>query len=121
MNKVVVSASAATHATDDDEAMHTPLGASLDDVSSSDEDSVQNDASLQARKIKKKKKPRNRAPAEMSSKKAVTRYRVVVPNSEVSSIRKRDPRFDTLSGKLNRGHWETAYGFIDDPTFNLLT
>ena len=54
------------------------------------------------------------APAIMSSKQAVTRYRVVVPDSEVSHIRKRDPRFDNLSGKLNRGHWETAYTFIDD-------
>ena len=54
------------------------------------------------------------APAEMSSKRAVSRYRVVVPDSEVSAYRKRDPRFDNLSGKLNRGHWETAYEFIDD-------
>ena len=37
-----------------------------------------------------------------------------VPDSEVAAIRKRDPRFDNLSGKLNRGHWETAYNFIDD-------
>ena len=61
-----------------------------------------------------KKRKKNRAPTEMSSRKAVTRYRVVVPNSEVSRIRKRDPRFDSLSGKLNRGHWETAYSFIDE-------
>ena len=62
----------------------------------------------------KQAKPRNRAPAEMSSKKAVSRYRIVVPDSQTSSLRKRDRRFDTLSGKLNRGHWETAYSFLDE-------
>ena len=104
------------HDDNDDNESHyegSAYGASY--ASSGDEDEDRGGGARQrGSKNTKKKKPRNRAPAEMSSKKAVTRYRVVVPNSEVSSIRKRDPRFDTLSGKLNRGHWETAYGFIDE-------
>ena len=63
---------------------------------------------------KKRKKRKNRsAPTEMSSKKPVGRYRDVVGGT-AAARKSRDPRFDGLCGTLNRGHWETAYSFIDE-------
>ena len=86
-----------------------------DDDDDANDDNEDNNYRYAARKKQKLNNKKSRhAPAEMSSKQAVSRYRVVVPDSEVSAIRKRDPRFDNLSGKLNRGHWETAYNFIDE-------
>ena len=58
----------------------------------------------------KKKKSKNR-PAEMSSKRQVSRYRDVVDGA---GAKFRDPRFDNLSGSINYGHFETAYAFLDE-------
>ena len=62
---------------------------------------------------KKKRLNKNR-PTEMSSKKQVSRYREVVEDSDGMSYHRksRDPRFDSMSGTLNIGHWNTAYSFL---------
>lgn len=52
------------------------------------------------------------APAEMSSKVPVSRFRqVVAPQHKAPA---RDPRFDSLSGVYNPGLYKKAYGFLDD-------
>jgi ribosomal RNA-processing protein 36 len=51
------------------------------------------------------------APAELSSKKAVSRKREVVP---VIKRQFRDPRFETLSGPLDESKTQAAYSFLDD-------
>lgn len=56
------------------------------------------------------KRSKNR-PAEMSSKRPVSRYREVV---EGTKAKFRDPRFDSMSGTLNAGHYETAYKWMDE-------
>lgn len=49
-------------------------------------------------------------PMEMSSKRAVGRLREVV---ELPAQKRRDPRFDQMSGKLNQDLFEKSYGFLD--------
>ncbi|KAJ2955257.1 hypothetical protein NQZ79_g8714 [Umbelopsis isabellina] len=49
-------------------------------------------------------------PMEMSSKRAVTRRREVV---ELPAAKRRDPRFDQMSGKLNQDLFEKSYDFLD--------
>lgn len=56
-----------------------------------------------------KREAKNR-PMEMSSKRAVGRYRDVV---ETAAAKRRDPRFDQMSGKLNQDLFEKSYGFLD--------
>ncbi len=51
------------------------------------------------------------APAEISSKKAVSRKREVVP---VTKREYRDPRFEPLSGPLDEKKLQKAYSFLDD-------
>lgn len=51
------------------------------------------------------------APAEMSSKKAVSRKREVVP---VTKREYRDPRFEPLAGKVDETKVRKAYSFLDD-------
>ncbi|KAG2226779.1 hypothetical protein INT45_005744 [Circinella minor] len=51
------------------------------------------------------------SPMEVSSKKAVSRFREVVPTS---GSKTRDPRFDKLSGQLNQDLFEKSYSFLDD-------
>ncbi|KAI8598040.1 hypothetical protein EDD21DRAFT_309948, partial [Dissophora ornata] len=50
-------------------------------------------------------------PMEIGSKKPVGRYRQVV---EVAATKRRDPRFDGLSGKLDTDLFEKSYSFIKD-------
>ncbi|KAF9583982.1 rRNA biogenesis protein rrp36 [Lunasporangiospora selenospora] len=50
-------------------------------------------------------------PMEIGSKKPVGRFRQVV---EVASAKRRDPRFDTMSGKLDQDLFEKSYGFLND-------
>ncbi|CAM0134841.1 rRNA biogenesis protein rrp36 [Umbelopsis sp. WA50703] len=49
-------------------------------------------------------------PMEMSSKRAVGRRREVV---ELPAAKRRDPRFDQMSGKLNQDLFEKSYDFLD--------
>lgn len=49
-------------------------------------------------------------PMEMTSKRAVTRRREVV---ELPAAKRRDPRFDQMSGKLNQDLFEKSYDFLD--------
>ncbi|CAO3630691.1 unnamed protein product [Cunninghamella blakesleeana] len=51
-------------------------------------------------------------PMEISSKKKVSRFREVVETP--SANKRRDPRFDKLSGKLNQDLFEKSYNFIKD-------
>lgn len=51
------------------------------------------------------------APTEISSKKAVSRKREVVP---VTKREYRDPRFETLSGDVDESKVRRAYSFLDD-------
>ncbi|KAA8572879.1 hypothetical protein EYC84_003444 [Monilinia fructicola] len=51
------------------------------------------------------------APTEISSKKAVSRRREVVP---VKKREIRDPRFEPTNGPVDQGKIERAYSFLDD-------
>lgn len=51
------------------------------------------------------------APTEVTSKRAVPRFRQVV---EVTKDTRRDPRFDALSGELDDNRFRTSYSFIDE-------
>ncbi|KAI4278880.1 MAG: hypothetical protein LQ337_000690 [Flavoplaca oasis] len=51
------------------------------------------------------------APAEMSSKKAVSRKREVIP---IVKRDVRDPRFEPVSGSVNEEKAKKMYGFLDD-------
>jgi ribosomal RNA-processing protein 36 len=51
------------------------------------------------------------APTELSSKKAVSRKRSVVP---IPTIKYRDPRFEALSGPLDTAKVANNYSFLDD-------
>ena len=51
------------------------------------------------------------APAELSTKRAVTRKRQVVG---VPNIQARDPRFSSLSGTLDTNRVQQNYAFLDD-------
>ncbi|KAF9970531.1 rRNA biogenesis protein rrp36 [Actinomortierella ambigua] len=62
------------------------------------------------RKTIAKRDNKNR-PMEVTSKKPVGRFRQVV---EVPAAKRRDPRFDSLSGKLNEDLFERSYGFLKD-------
>ncbi|KAG0252859.1 rRNA biogenesis protein rrp36 [Linnemannia exigua] len=62
------------------------------------------------RKIIEKRADKNR-PMEIGSKKPVGRFRQVV---EVASAKRRDPRFDSLSGKLDNDLFEKSYSFLKD-------
>jgi ribosomal RNA-processing protein 36 len=63
-----------------------------------------------SKRVEKGKRDKN-APAEMSTKRAVSRYRQVLPSEKPKS---RDPRFDDLSGKLNEDLFNRSYGFIKE-------
>ncbi|KAG0336313.1 rRNA biogenesis protein rrp36 [Podila humilis] len=62
------------------------------------------------RKIIERRNDKNK-PMEIGSKKPVGRFRQVV---EVASAKRRDPRFDSLSGKLDNDLFEKSYGFLKD-------
>jgi ribosomal RNA-processing protein 36 len=51
------------------------------------------------------------SPLEVSSKRPVSWKRKVV---EVPAMKRRDPRFETLSGKFNEDLFNKSYGFIKD-------
>ncbi|KAJ8327100.1 rRNA biogenesis protein rrp36 [Batrachochytrium dendrobatidis] len=62
-------------------------------------------------RFKKQKRENKNMPAEITSKRPVTRKRRVV---EVSKKAVRDPRFEAYTGELNEGLFKRSYGFIDD-------
>ncbi|KAI8063347.1 uncharacterized protein B0P05DRAFT_555538 [Gilbertella persicaria] len=57
------------------------------------------------------KRENKHRPMEISSKRAVGRFREVVP---IQAEKRRDPRFDKLSGQLNQDLFEKSYGFLND-------
>ncbi|KAI1320921.1 rRNA biogenesis protein rrp36 [Mortierella claussenii] len=68
------------------------------------------DKERKQRKMVEKRSDKNR-PMEIGSKKPVGRFRQVV---EVASTKRRDPRFDSLSGKLDSDLFEKSYSFLKD-------
>lgn len=54
------------------------------------------------------------APAEISAKTPVSRLRQVIPLGDLNPARKRDPRFDSLSGQFNQGLFEKSYEFLSE-------
>lgn len=66
-------------------------------------------------RIRRKKSDMKRAskhsPMEVSSKRAVGRFREVV---ELNKPKVRDPRFEKLSGHFNQDLFEKSYAFLDD-------
>ena len=75
----------------------------------------ENNEAVERKSGKKNRRDFNRsskhAPAEMSSKKAVSRKREVVP---VTKREYRDPRFEPLAGKVDEARIREAYSFLDD-------
>ncbi|KAI8991596.1 hypothetical protein BDF20DRAFT_845435 [Mycotypha africana] len=67
-----------------------------------------NKVKLSKEEMKRKDKHR---PMEVSSKRAVSRFREVVP---LQAEKRRDPRFDKLSGHFNKDLFEKSYGFLKD-------
>ncbi|KAK9367637.1 hypothetical protein V1509DRAFT_625797 [Lipomyces kononenkoae] len=57
-----------------------------------------------------KKRVSKHAPQEVSAKKPVSRYREVI---EVPKIVRRDPRFESLSGKFDESQFRKNYAFLD--------
>lgn len=57
------------------------------------------------------KRENKHKPMEISSKRAVGRFRNVV---ELQAEKRRDPRFDKLSGQLNQDLFEKSYNFLND-------
>jgi ribosomal RNA-processing protein 36 len=53
----------------------------------------------------------NGSPMEMSTKRAVGRFRQVV---EVEARKGRDPRFDPLCGRLDTNRFEKTYSFLEE-------
>lgn len=89
--------------------------------SSISKDKILNDLKGAAQQIKKPnkikltkeamKRESKHKPMEISSKRAVTRHRAVV---ELPTQKRRDPRFDKLSGQLNQDLFEKSYSFLND-------
>ncbi|CAG8478269.1 12034_t:CDS:2 [Acaulospora morrowiae] len=84
---------------------------SEDSTSESDVDKAEEvEKSEKVGSVKRKSK---RRPVEVSSKKPVSRFRKVVDLP--SNIKKRrDPRFDNLSGKFNEDLFEKSYNFLNE-------
>ncbi|RIA99703.1 hypothetical protein C1645_811052 [Glomus cerebriforme] len=80
-----------------------------EETSSKDDNSEQEEIN-----VKGPKKRRNKhAPMETSSKRPVSRFRQVIEIPK--SIRqRRDPRFDSLSGKFNEDLFEKSYTFLNE-------
>lgn len=64
-----------------------------------------------AEEEKKKKRSSKNHPLEISSRRQVTRFKSVV---EVKKKRLVDPRFDSMSGRLNEDLFAKSYAFLDD-------
>lgn len=71
---------------------------------------IDDDSDDYAERIKKKKRTSKHAPAEMTSKKPVSRKRTVV---SVSKAKARDPRFESLSGPINEERIKKSYAFLE--------
>jgi ribosomal RNA-processing protein 36 len=65
---------------------------------------------VKAKKPEAKERRSKNAPQEVTSKKPVTRRRMIL-NTEVKA---RDPRFDSLTGTYNPALFERSYGFVHD-------
>ncbi|KAF9318021.1 rRNA biogenesis protein rrp36 [Podila horticola] len=73
-------------------------------------EAMNKDKDKKQRKVVERRNDKNK-PMEIGSKKPVGRFRQVV---EVASTKRRDPRFDSLSGKLDTDLFEKSYGFLKD-------
>jgi hypothetical protein len=59
----------------------------------------------------KKRRANKNCPLEITSKRAVGRFRQVV---EVKKRKSHDPRFESMSGKLNEDLFAKSYAFLDE-------
>lgn len=64
-----------------------------------------------AKDVRENSRSSKHRPAEMSSKKAVSRRREVVPTTKRNF---RDPRFEPLSGLVDQSRIRQNYSFLDD-------
>ncbi|CEP07660.1 hypothetical protein [Parasitella parasitica] len=71
---------------------------------------LKKDSRVKLLKQDMKRENKNR-PMEISSKRAVGRHRNVV---QLQAEKRRDPRFDRLSGQLNQDLFEKSYNFLND-------
>ncbi|CAG8441786.1 16645_t:CDS:2 [Acaulospora colombiana] len=88
----------------------------VSDVNDSKDSTSESESSSEVEEVKKVSLTRRRnkhRPLEISSKKPVGRFRRVVDLS--SNVKKRrDPRFDNLSGKFNEDLFEKSYDFLNE-------
>lgn len=68
-------------------------------------------AANDAEEEKNRKRSSKNHPLEISSRRQVTRFKSVV---EVKKKRLVDPRFDSMSGRLNEDLFAKSYAFLDD-------
>lgn len=70
---------------------------------------------IEEEEVEKPKKKKHR-PTEMSSKQRPPRVRDDIAKDLVGvrKAKSRDPRFDSLSGRLNQDLFEKSYGFVQD-------
>jgi ribosomal RNA-processing protein 36 len=83
---------------------------SSDEDSSANEESDEDDEDEDGEPTRKKARSSKHAPTSISSKRAVTRRRTVVPMAK-STVR--DPRFDPLSGPVDYSAIAKKYSFLD--------
>ncbi|TAQ90404.1 hypothetical protein B7494_g1265 [Chlorociboria aeruginascens] len=80
-----------------------------------DDDTWENNEAIERKAGRKDRRDFNRpskhAPTEISSKKAVSRKREVIP---IAKREYRDPRFEPLAGPLDEAKLKKAYSFLDD-------
>ncbi len=76
-----------------------------------DNDEDDDDANGSDGPSRKKRRANKNCPLEITSKRAVGRHREVV---EVKKKKVLDPRFESVSGKLNDDLFAKSYAFLDD-------
>jgi ribosomal RNA-processing protein 36 len=86
-----------------------PSGSEVSDESQNDSDD--SSSADEEETTAKKGRSSKHAPTSMSSKRAVTRRRTVIP---LAKSKIRDPRFDPLSGPLVQTDIEKKYSFLQD-------
>ncbi|PKC14643.1 DUF947-domain-containing protein [Rhizophagus irregularis] len=98
----------------DDNDSESEKSSEEDENTEEETSSEDNNSEINVINAKGSKKRRNKhAPMEMSSKRPVSRFRQIVEIPK-SMKQKRDPRFDSLSGKFNEDLYEKTYSFLNE-------
>ncbi|KAK9359775.1 hypothetical protein V1504DRAFT_441076 [Lipomyces starkeyi] len=74
-------------------------------------ESTEQQSASEVEQLMRKKRVSKHAPQEVSAKKPVSRFREVI---EVPKIVRRDPRFESLSGKFDDAQFRKNYAFLDE-------